>query len=319
MTTNSLTIANNLMNKASLRQMLVLVKLAELGSMTRAAAALRMSQPAVSVMVADLERLLGAPLFLRHARGVNPTRVTRELLPVAKRIVAAANEGAEAVSAIVNGHDGVVRISANATAKGKLLMPFLPAFSAKFPRIQVWLTDVGTTAPLDIITSGQCDLLCTGEPAIIPEDCSFVRCCGDRLVVVGRSDNACVQRGAASMADLAAEHWLLAPSGTVSRSRFEEVSEIMDLPPENRCSIICNMPSVTLELILRRNLLALLPESIALPWIATGLVSVIESDASIPLPPLGVVLQNEGTVVSARTLVKELTEFGAEADRTSVS
>ena len=314
MTTNALTIATNLMNKASLRQMLVLVKLAELGSMTRAAAALRMSQPAVSVMVADLERLLGAPLFLRHARGVNPTRVTRELLPVARRIVAAANDGAEAVSAIVNGHDGVVRISANATAKGKLLLPFLSRFSERYPRIQVWLTDIGPASPLDIIASGQCDVLCTGEPTIIPEDCSFVRCCDDRLVVVGRSDNACARKGRASMDELAQEGWLLAPSGTVSRQRFEEVSEMMDLPVENRCSVITNMPSVTLELIRQRNLLALLPESIALPWIASGQVSVIESDASIPLPPLGAVFQNEGTVPSARTLVKELAAFGARID-----
>src|SRR5690606_26287300 len=100
---DAIRLRSTLLAKATLRHMFVLTKLAELGSMTRAAEAANMTQPAISVMVADLERLVGVPLFLRHARGVKPTKTALELLPVAKRIVAATADGAEAVSSVLNG------------------------------------------------------------------------------------------------------------------------------------------------------------------------------------------------------------------------
>ncbi|MFH7337197.1 LysR family transcriptional regulator [Streptomyces sp. KHY 26] len=49
------------------------------GSFTRAAALLGLSQPAVTSQIRTLERQLGKPLFLRHARGVTPTTIGDEL------------------------------------------------------------------------------------------------------------------------------------------------------------------------------------------------------------------------------------------------
>lgn len=49
------------------------------GSVTRAAKSLGLSQPAASAHIQTLESLLDSPLFVRHARGVEPTRVARDL------------------------------------------------------------------------------------------------------------------------------------------------------------------------------------------------------------------------------------------------
>ncbi len=57
------------------RHLLLLMHLEEQGSVLRAAEAARMTQPAASKLLAEMEGLLGVPLFERHARGVEPDLV----------------------------------------------------------------------------------------------------------------------------------------------------------------------------------------------------------------------------------------------------
>ncbi|MBP1589866.1 MAG: LysR family transcriptional regulator, partial [Kiritimatiellae bacterium] len=61
------------------------------GNVTRAAAALRVSQPALSMQLRELEEELGGPLLVRRARGVEPTERGIMLLRRADDIVALAD------------------------------------------------------------------------------------------------------------------------------------------------------------------------------------------------------------------------------------
>ena len=90
---------NRLVARARLRHLQVLVRIAELGSVQRAADAIDMSQPAVSHVLADLESLLGCALFHRQARGMRPTAVGATLLPLARRVLATVDDSAELVGA----------------------------------------------------------------------------------------------------------------------------------------------------------------------------------------------------------------------------
>ena len=102
------------MLKAKLRHLQVLMKLAELGSMRRAAQDLNMTQPAVSQLVAEMEQLMETQLFVRHARGVTPTEAAQDLLFAARRIREALQDGSEAIASRLNENSGVVRVYATA-------------------------------------------------------------------------------------------------------------------------------------------------------------------------------------------------------------
>lgn len=65
------------------------VAIAELGSFTRAAAALSIAQPSLSHAIAWLERDLGSKLFERHGRGVSLTPSGEALLEPARRALRA--------------------------------------------------------------------------------------------------------------------------------------------------------------------------------------------------------------------------------------
>src|SRR6516164_10205768 len=72
-----------------LRDLHIFLTVTQRGSMAQAAAQLGVSQPAVSGVIADLERTLGVPLFERSTRGVKPTVYARAMMD---RSVAAFDE-----------------------------------------------------------------------------------------------------------------------------------------------------------------------------------------------------------------------------------
>lgn len=71
----------------SLRQLEYLAAVVELGSVSRAAALLHVSQPTVSHQLAVLERRVGTPLLARSGRGVVPTAAGRSLAGTARRLL----------------------------------------------------------------------------------------------------------------------------------------------------------------------------------------------------------------------------------------
>jgi DNA-binding transcriptional LysR family regulator len=82
-------------------QIEALVAVARLGGFTRAAAALNLSQPAVSRRLGLLEGELGAPLFERIPSGIVLTAAGQAFLPHAEALLASMRDGVDAVRALV--------------------------------------------------------------------------------------------------------------------------------------------------------------------------------------------------------------------------
>ncbi|MEU4330678.1 LysR family transcriptional regulator [Nonomuraea dietziae] len=77
------------------------------GSISRAAAALGRTQPALSQHLRKLERAVGSPLLHRAPSGVWPTRAGEELLPYAERILALSAQALAETGRALTGHCGV--------------------------------------------------------------------------------------------------------------------------------------------------------------------------------------------------------------------
>ncbi len=70
-----------MIKRSHIRQFLAVV---DAGSFTRAAQQIRVTQPALSTGIADLERLVGAPLFIRNRRQIRLTEAGGRFLPIAR-------------------------------------------------------------------------------------------------------------------------------------------------------------------------------------------------------------------------------------------
>ena len=96
----------------SLRQMRSFIAVAKLGSFTRAAEFLHVSQPTLTVQIKRLEEALQLRLFDRNPRLVNLTRVGRDLLPAFERTLQDLDSVLSDLKNVSTTRLGVVRIAA---------------------------------------------------------------------------------------------------------------------------------------------------------------------------------------------------------------
>src|SRR5581483_6175300 len=86
------------------------VAIAKLGSFTRAARAIHLSQPALTVQIRELEAALQVKLFDRNTRSVHLTRIGRELAPTFERMLQELDNVVGGAKALASKSYGIVRL-----------------------------------------------------------------------------------------------------------------------------------------------------------------------------------------------------------------
>ncbi len=117
---------------------------AEAGGFSRAAEVIHVSQPAISMQVAELEESLGTPLFDRLPRGVRLTEAGQTLFSYARRIATLEEEAERAMRELRGLERGRLALGASTTIGSYLLPTVLGAFRARYPAIELGLTIANT-------------------------------------------------------------------------------------------------------------------------------------------------------------------------------
>ena len=117
---------------------------AEAGGFSRAAEIVHVSQPAISMQVAELEKSLGTPLFDRLPRGVRLTHAGETLFGYAQRIVALEGEAEHAMREMRGLRRGRLAIGASTTIGSYLLPTQLGEFRRQYPAVELELI-IGNT------------------------------------------------------------------------------------------------------------------------------------------------------------------------------
>jgi DNA-binding transcriptional LysR family regulator len=123
-----------------LDEMVVFARVVDSGGFTAAARVLGLTNSAVSRSVARLESQLGARLLNRTTRSVSLTELGAEVYPGCARLAQTAREVQALAGRYALTPHGRVRISAPTVFGEVWLAPLLPAFLARWPRVQVDLT-----------------------------------------------------------------------------------------------------------------------------------------------------------------------------------
>ena len=141
---------------------------AEAGGFSRAAETVHVSQPAISMQVAELEDALGTPLFDRLPRGVRLTDAGTVLLGYAQRI-AVLEAGAERAMRELRGLErGRLSVGASMTIGGYLLPAVLGEFRRRHPGVELQLAIANTEAIKTQLVDGMVDLGLT--EGMLPQD-----------------------------------------------------------------------------------------------------------------------------------------------------
>lgn len=140
-----------------LRQLRYFATVAEELHFGKAAQRLHMTQPPLSQAIQQLEDLLGAPLFERNRRGVALTPAGSALLPEARRLLAQAQELPQLVQRAASGAIGRLTLAFVSSADYSVLPPFLRAYRAAYPQVQIALQEATSDLQLDDLLHGRID------------------------------------------------------------------------------------------------------------------------------------------------------------------
>ncbi len=297
---------NSITARLRFRQLNFLIALDDLRSMSRAAEAMDMTQPAMSQLVAELEQLLETTLFLRHSRGVTPTRAATDLLPVARRIIAATEEGAELIASHNRRDGGLVRIGVSIAAESGLLHGALPSLARRHPDIQVQIESLLGQSLDASFTSDAFDIIACRWRQVVPADWEFVTCLPDSLEVVCAPSHPLAARAVVTDADLQDATWLANHVATVARQHFDAFTSAAGWSIRSEVQIISRVPAVILPLLASGGLLSLLPRSIVKPWINDGRLVSLATPLSFPLPDVGFYWRPLEVGTASRLLSSEL-------------
>lgn len=187
--------------RPSVHQLEYFVAVCEEGQFTRAAQRLRVAQPSVSAQIRQLERSLGASLFHRDSGPVSVTDAGKQLLPLARRVLADLDALEQEVAALEGLRRGHVAIGATPSLSSWLLPPILGHFHKQFPGVSLTVTEQGSRHLVARLESGELDLAL----AILPlhqADLESTPLVTEELVVVTATNHALASRSKVTVNDL---------------------------------------------------------------------------------------------------------------------
>jgi len=175
--------------------LVVLVQVAELGSLSSAARELGLAQPNASRALHRVERRLGVRLFTRGARGSVPTTQGALVVDWAREVIEANRRLLTAASALTRPSAAPLRVAASQTIAEELLPGWLGTFRRTHPDVAISLTVANSTDVGRLVGDGVVGFIESPDlPGTLPDGASSRTVATDRLVVVVAADHEWARR-----------------------------------------------------------------------------------------------------------------------------
>jgi LysR family nitrogen assimilation transcriptional regulator len=156
-----------------LRRIRTFVTVAELGTVSKAAAHLHVAQPALSRQIASLEDEFGVRLFDRVGRGLLLTSDGEEMLRDCRGLLNHARALGERAQLLRRGDVGVLRVCASPHLLEGVFPELLHRYAGRYPNVQVRLLDVIGPASLEMLERGEVHLVQAAVPALARNEQRF--------------------------------------------------------------------------------------------------------------------------------------------------
>lgn len=188
------------------------------GSFTRAAAALRVSQPTLSGHVKALEEGYGIVLFQRGSREVVLTDFGQALYEVTQRYFASEAEAERLLAQAGGLVSGRLRVIADSPF---IMVPLLAPYSRRYPKVELRVQFGNTSDIVRSVTGSRSDVGIL--PKVDPGSRLYIKPFReDRLVVFVDKGHPWSQRRSIRLGDIADQILVLREAGSTTRAIFEE-------------------------------------------------------------------------------------------------
>jgi DNA-binding transcriptional LysR family regulator len=254
---------DRIVRRIKLRDLRVLLAVAQSASMSKAAVRLTVSHPVVSKTIAGLERTLGTRLFDRTSRGVEPTRFGRTLMDCGIAMFDDLHRGLRQIEVLSDPTAGELRIGAHGPAIDGLVLAAMEASIRRYPRINFHATEGDAATLYRALYERKIDLAVSRQfrPNADHDD-EFVSQAlfDEHLFVVAASDGQWARRRKIELAELLDAPWVLPEPETPPGSVIAQGFRSMGLPPL-KARVVSNSLTVRIRLVVANEFLTMLPSS----------------------------------------------------------
>jgi DNA-binding transcriptional LysR family regulator len=296
-----------------LRHLVIVLAIAEQGSLVRAAEELYLTQPALSRALREAEQAVGAPLFERTGRGMVPTPAGQVCLEHAKAIVGHVGTLRRRVDELTDPEAGVVRVGAHVTGANLLIPRAVARFTADRPRVEVLLREAPPEALIQELGNGDLDLL-VGRVTEHPSTSRLrlVPLYREEFRVVAARSHPVHAVAEVSLKDLVGYPWVVPLAHTPLRDELEENFRSAGLTPPGQ-RVESGTPATLRTLVAEAGFLALMPESMA---VAEPGLQMLELHLAGLAQQVGILLHPDRPLApNAELFAGKLREAGEEIRR----
>lgn len=248
--------------RLKLRDLNILLAVADAGSMAKAATRLAISQPAVSRAIADMEHTLGVRLLDRSPQGIEPTQYGRALM---KRGLAAFDElkqGVQDIAFLADPGAGELHLGASAALSEGIVAAVIDRLSQCHPRVVFHVVLGGGLAIRDALRERRIELgalRLSGQEAEADIDREVLF--EEPLVVVAGADNPWTRRRKIRLADLVNERWTWPSPGTAFDTLVVDAFRAAGLTPPS-ATVYAEAINMRIKLAATGRFLAVVPAGI---------------------------------------------------------
>jgi DNA-binding transcriptional LysR family regulator len=255
---------------------------AQAGSISRGAARARVSQPAVSKQIAELEAALGLRLLERLPRGCRLTEAGRILEDYALRWNTLETDAARAIEEYRGLKRGRLAIGASQTIGGYLLPGMIAEFHRRFPEIELQL-EIGNTEHVQrLLLAGAVELGLT-EGTLESEELESTVFFKDELVAIAPAGHPLLKKKSVTVRELCREPFILREEGSGTRAVMERALRRQGLKIKPLLSLVS--PEAIKNLVTAGMGLSIVSRLIVALELQTGSLGIIPlKDLTIPRP-----------------------------------
>jgi len=301
---------HTLLSRLKLRQLALLRSIDRLRSLSRVAAELHLSQPAITKALREIEDIFGNQLFERSSRGLSPTAAGEAVLAYTRRWLAELESTARVLTSLEAGKSGRIRLGLTQQAPQLLIQAALDHLLGRSPPIAV-MTREGTTDELVAALLAR-ELDCAIGRSYDGDAPDLVQLAVYRqepcLVTGARHVNR-LSRVALDWKELAQLDWILPPPNTPMRRTYNAIFVGAGVQPPVPMLETTSIRSIEAVLLSEPNSIAIMPRDIAEELEAAGQWAVLPQRLKWDLPPVSffstLALEGQASVASLRDAVAE--------------
>jgi LysR family transcriptional regulator, regulator of abg operon len=213
------------------RQLQLFLATAERLNLSHAAEAMSITQPGLSKSMHRLQRELGTKLYHRRGRGIELTESGRALARHVKQMEAQLTEALSEVTGIAGGKFGHARIGAGPSWLSRHLPVSISRVMAQNPNIRFTVDTGFPDRLIRRLRLGELDVVVGALPDNrVDPDLRFQRLTSDVIRVVGRKEHPLTHKRERTLADYAAQRWILPGREELVRQRLARVFAQAGLP-----------------------------------------------------------------------------------------